>query len=189
MWKRSGSLLLLGVLALLMAACSDTMANQPKCLPLAEANASGVGNCALPLPQGVVARDAVVDNPALTTGIVDNQYVTDFPVAVTQDLLQRGQEQFMIYCRPCHGAAGYGDGILTKYNFPAPPSFHTDAVRNQAPGFFFNVISNGIGNMYSYRQQVSVPDRWAIVAYIRALQLSQHAPAASLPDSDRGQLP
>lgn len=188
MSKRKGSPFLLAIL-LLMAACDSGLAHQPKCLPLGQADHPGISACALPLPEGAVSRDAIVDNPALMTGKVNNQYVADFPVSLTKDLLERGRDRFMVYCRPCHGSAGYGDGILTKYNFPAPPSYHTDALRNQPPGFFFSVISNGSGEMYSYGQEINVPDRWAIVAYIRALQLSQYAPAANLPETDRGQLP
>ena len=187
MSMNKGSPFLLAIL-LLIAAC-DTLAYQPKCRPLGKADYPGVPTCALPLSEGGVARGAVVDEPALTTGIVDHQYVTDFPVALTQDLLERGQKRFMVYCRPCHGAAGYGDGILTKYNFPVPLSYYTDALRNLPTGFFFNVISNGSGEMSSYGSEIDLADRWAIVAYVRALQLSQHAPAASLPESDRRQLP
>ena len=187
MSKCKGSPFLLAVL-LLIAAC-DSMAYQPKCLPLGKADYPGVSTCALPLSEGVVSRDAIVNDPALTTGRADDQYATDFPVALTQDLLARGQNRFMVYCHPCHGAAGYGDGILTKYNFPAPLSYHTDALRNLPPGFFFGVISNGSGEMSSYRSEINVADRWAIVAYVRALQLSQHAPASNLPESDQRQLP
>ncbi len=177
------------LLLLVAGACSDTMADQAKCKTYGQIDGFKDGACAQPLPDGVVARDAVVDNPALTTGQSDNQYVSSIPVPVTSDLLQRGHDLFTIYCQPCHGAAGYGDGVIVQYGFPAPPSFHSDGVRAQPPGFFFNVISNGMGEMYSYGQEIAVPDRWAVVAYVEALQLSQHAPAADLSAADRGQLP
>ena len=186
MWKRSLCLL---ALVLLVAACDDNMAHQAKCLPLGAIQDFKSGACAQALPEGVVARDAVVDNPALTTGKVNDQYVTTIPIPLTQAVLERGRDRYTIYCQPCHGAAAYGDGILTKYGFPAPPSFQTDDLRSDPPGFFFDVITNGQGEMYPYASQLAVPDRWAIVAYIRALQLSQHAPADALPAADREQLP
>jgi mono/diheme cytochrome c family protein len=186
MWKRS---LILVLILLVAAACDNDMAVQAKCPPLGEIQDFKDGACAQPLPAGVVANDAVVDNDALTTGKINNQYMTAVPVPVSLALLERGQNRYTIYCAVCHGASGYGDGILTKYNFPAPPSFHTDALRSQPPGFFFDVITNGFGRMYPYASQLAEPDRWAIVVYIQALQLSQHAPADSLPPSDQEQLP
>ena len=189
MWKHKGTVLALLALVLLASACANTMTDQVKCTTYGQIDGFQDGACAQPLADGVVAADAVVDNPALTTGIVNDQYVTDFPVPVTPDLLQRGQDLFNVYCQPCHGAAGYGDGVITQYYFPAPPSYHSAAVRRQPPGFFFNVITNGVGAMYSYAEQIAVPDRWAVVAYVQALQLSQHVPADTLPESDRGQLP
>ncbi len=179
---------LLVLLVVFAGACSDTMADQAKCKTYGQIDGFKDGACAQPLPDGVVARDAVVDNPALTTGQSGDQYVSSIPVPVTADLLQRGHDLFTIYCQPCHGAAGYGDGVIVQYGFPAPPSFHSDGVRAQPPGFFFNVISNGMGQMYSYGQEIAVPDRWAVVAYVEALQLSQHAPAADLSATDREQL-
>ncbi len=186
MWKRSLILLIILVLA---AACDDDMAVQAKCQPLGEIQGFRDGSCAQPLPVGVVARDAVIGNDALMTGKVNNQLVTAIPIALTADVLKRGQERYTIYCAVCHGQAAYGDGILTQYGFPAPPSFQTDDSRTDPPGFFFDVITNGTGRMYPYASQLAVPDRWAIVAYIQALRLSQHAPADTLPQSDREQLP
>ncbi|HVU12338.1 MAG TPA: cytochrome c [Phototrophicaceae bacterium] len=180
------------MLALMMcvAACSsDTMAVQAKCSPLGEIQDFKDGACAQPLPNGVVAADTVVDNKALTTGKVNGQYVTTIPIALSEAMLQRGQNRFNVYCAPCHGAAGYGDGVLTRYQFPVPPSFHSDALRNEPVGFYFDVITNGYGRMYPYATQLGEPDRWAVIAYIRALQLSQHAPAKSLPPGDQEQLP
>jgi mono/diheme cytochrome c family protein len=185
MWKRSVLLLLL----LLLAACDNDMAVQAKCPPLGELQDFKDGACAQVPPEGVIARDADIDNDAPTTGKMNNQYVSTIPVPISQALLERGQNRYTIYCQPCHGAAGYGDGILTKYAFPAPTSFHTDALRSQPPGFFFDAITNGFGRMYPYASQLSEPDRWAIVAYIQALQLSQHAPVDTLPPSDQEQLP
>ncbi len=184
-WRVIAAVLML----VLVAACGDDMAVQAKCPPLGEIQGFKDGACAQPLPDGVVAANAVVDNDALTTGKVNGQYVTTIPIALSESVLQRGQNRFNVYCQPCHGAAGYGDGVLTKYEFPAPPSFHTDALRNEPVGFYFDVITNGFARMYPYATQLNEPDRWAVVAYIRALQLSQHTPAKSLPASDQEQLP
>ena len=180
MWKRRLFLLLILVLA---AACDDNMANQAKCKPLSDAA------CTRSLPDGVVARDAVVDNPALTSGRNGTQYVSGYPFPLTQDVLARGQERYQIFCRPCHGAAGYGNGIVTFYGFLHPPSLHDARIASLSTGLIFSVISGGFGQMPSYSQQISASDRWAIVAYVKALELSQNAPADSLPQSDREQLP
>jgi len=184
----AASVLITLLLLFLVAACDDDMAVQAKCPPLGEIQDFKDGACAQPLPDGVIAANAVVNNNALTSGKVNGHYVTAIPIVLSADVLQRGQNRYTIYCAVCHGQAGYGDGIATKYEFPAPPSFHTDALRNQPVGFYFDVITSGYGKMYPYATQLNEPDRWAVVAYIRALQLSQHAPAKSLPTSDQEQL-
>ena len=108
---------------------------------------------------------------------------------ITPQLLARGRERFDIFCSPCHSVAGDGDGMVARRGFPHPPSFHTDRLRNATDAHFYAVISNGYGAMYSYATRVEPPDRLAIIAYIRALQLSQHAPVARLSDQDRARLP
>lgn len=126
---------------------------------------------AQPLPAGVVAQTDLARTKDVAT-----------PPPVDAALLARGSERYGIYCTPCHGLAGYGDGMIVQRGFPAPPSYHTDRLR-QAPGrYFFDVITNGYGVMYPYAARVEPRDRWAIVAYIRALQESQHAKVAELPD-------
>ncbi len=185
MWKFKALLI---VLLLTSAACGN-MADQPKCTALGQIPGFKNGACAQPLPQGVVARDTIVDNPALTTGKVGGQFVTTLPIPVSQDVLERGRDRFQIYCRPCHGAAGYGDGVVTNYGFPAPPSLHSDALRQFPPGAMFGIITSGAGSMPSYAQQIDVNDRWAIIAYVEALQLSQHATVDTLPQADKEQLP
>jgi len=111
------------------------------------------------------------------------------PLPLTRALLQRGQERFEIYCAPCHGRSGNGDGMIVRRGFPAPPSYHTDRLRNAPDSHFYQVISNGYGVMYPYADRVDPRDRWAIVAYIRALQLSQHAPRSQLTPQDLAHLP
>jgi mono/diheme cytochrome c family protein len=110
------------------------------------------------------------------------------PLPITQALLARGQERFNINCAPCHSAAGDGDGMIVRRGFPSPPSYHTDRLRNAPDSHFYQVISNGYGAMYPYADRIAPEDRWAIVAYIRALQLSQHLPASELSAQDRSEL-
>lgn len=110
------------------------------------------------------------------------------PLPVTLALLQRGRERFDIYCGPCHGSSGAGDGMIVRRGFPAPPSYHTERLRNAPDSHFYQVISNGYGIMYPYADRVAPRDRWAIVAYIRALQLSQHVPRDRLDAQDRARL-
>lgn len=108
--------------------------------------------------------------------------------AVSLSLLQRGRERFDIYCAPCHGESGHGDGMVVERGFPAPPSFHTDVLRKAPDSHFYDVISHGYGVMYPYSDRIAPADRWAIVAYIRALQLSQNAPRNRLDARDLEEL-
>jgi len=111
------------------------------------------------------------------------------PPALTAALLERGQERYRIYCTPCHSELGDGRGIVVQRGFPAPPSFHIDRLRAASPQYFYDVITQGHGVMYSFADKVSPIDRWAIAAYIRALQRSQHATLADVPAVDRGHVP
>lgn len=111
----------------------------------------------------------------------DGQFLKKSPVPVTMHLLERGRERFNIFCSPCHGQTGDGQGIVVKRGYMPPPTFHQDLVRNYPDGHLYNVITNGIRNMPSYKQQVPVKDRWAIVAYVRALQRSQNAAVKDIP--------
>ncbi len=135
------------------------------------------GSEARPLPEGVVARG----------DIARAQEAAQAPVA-DANLLRRGQERYQIFCSPCHGAAGFGDGMIVARGFPAPPSYHTARLRAAPAQHFFDVITNGYGVMYSYAARVPPRDRWAIIAYIRALQLSQQAQLAGMPEA-REKLP
>jgi mono/diheme cytochrome c family protein len=169
--------LLIGLLALLAACGQYSMANQKKYKAYSEAARFADGSSMQqPVPgtvwRGELAERAVLENrPPMTTG-----------------LLRRGQERFDIYCSPCHGRAGDGRGVIVERGFPAPPSYHTDALRNAPDQHFLDVIQNGYGVMYSYAERVPPADRWAIVAYIRALQLGQRAVVADLPEDVRQQL-
>ena len=106
------------------------------------------------------------------------------PYPITLELLHRGQARFNVYCAPCHSPVGDGDGFIVRRGFPSPPSYHIERLRSAPDRHFFDVMTHGYGIMYSYADRITPADRWAIVAYIRALQLSQHAPAASLQNQD-----
>jgi len=117
-----------------------------------------------------------------------DQHARTSPYPITVQWLQRGQERFGIYCAPCHGPVGDGDGLVVRSGFPAPPSYHIDRLRNADDRQLFDVISNGYGIMYPFADRLAPADRWAVVAYIRALQLSQHAPVSDLSVADRNRL-
>ncbi len=148
-----------------------------------------------PVP-GTVARGAVIGDSALMLGKSEgDSWVETNPVSVSMSLLERGQQRYEIYCSPCHGLAGYGDGMvaqradqLQEGTWTPPTSFHTDLVRERPAGHLFNTISNGIRNMPSYGSQIPVDDRWAIVAYVRALQRSQNATIDDVPADLQAQL-
>jgi len=107
---------------------------------------------------------------------------------VTTVVLARGQERFGVYCTPCHGRLGRGDGMIVQRGFKAPPSFHNDRLRLAPPGYYFDVMTHGFGGMADYAAQLPAEDRWAVVAYIRALQLSQHATVGDVPADKRALL-
>ncbi|HVS50828.1 MAG TPA: cytochrome c [Opitutaceae bacterium] len=139
-------------------------------------------------PAHTVPHAASPLEATLATGERDGQLVTEIPIRLTPELLARGRERFEIYCAMCHGPDGYGRGIVVQRGFPAPPSYHDPRLRNAPAGHFFRVITRGYGLMYSYADRLSVEDRWAVVAYIRALQLSQHAAGSDLAATDRARL-
>ena len=126
-----------------------------------------------------------MEDGAFATGLgADGQFVTALPVPLTRDLLERGRERFDIFCSPCHDRAGRGRGMIVQRGFKQPPSYHIDRLRAQPIGYFFDVMTNGFGEMSSYAAQVPASDRWAIAAYIRALQFSQHAPLSAVSERD-----
>jgi len=141
-----------------------------------------------PLVAGTVARGHLDDDAPQSTGLADGKPITTFPRPLTRELVARGQERFDIYCAPCHDRVGNGNGIIVQRGYRRPPSFHIDRLREAPVGHFFDVISHGYGVMPDYAAQVPVDDRWAIVAYIRALQLSQHATLADAPPEERSKL-
>lgn len=137
-------------------------------------------------PTGTVARGQLRENSALYEGRTENgEYVERIPIAVNRAVLERGQERYDIYCAPCHGKSGDGNGIIMQgdYGYTPATSYHVDRLRQVTDGYLYDVIANGVRNMPSYAQQIPVRDRWAIVAYVRALQRSQNARPENLPES------
>ncbi len=135
-----------------------------------------------------VARGQLRLNTHYYEGTVNGELSYDLPVPVTEDLLNRGRERYGIYCTPCHGHTGQGNGVIVKRGLKAPSSFHEQRLREMPIAYYFDVITNGYGVMYSYASRVPTADRWAIAAYIRTLQLSQNIQFDQLPEEDQGQL-
>jgi mono/diheme cytochrome c family protein len=180
--------LVLGAAAGGATGCNQMMNDEPRYKPLAASDFFADGQSARPRVAGTIAHGHLRLDEAFYTGRVNGAAVATFPVPVTRDLLARGQQRFDIFCSPCHGRAGNGDGMVVQRGFKAPPSYHIDRLRDAPVGHFFDVMTNGLGAMVSYRSRVSPMDRWAIAAYIRALQLSQLAPLADVPDEQRRRL-
>jgi len=137
-------------------------------------------------PSGTVPRGYLRANSELHEGRLSNgEYVEQIPVAVNREVLERGQSQYNVYCAPCHGKSGDGNGIIMRgdYGYTPATSYHVDRLRQVTDGYLYDVITNGVRNMPPYAQQIPVRDRWAIVAYIRALQRSQYARPDNLPES------
>jgi mono/diheme cytochrome c family protein len=189
--RRRGVLLLVVVLGPSLgvaAGCRQDMHDQPRYKPLARSEFFGDERSARPLVADTVARGQLREDELLYTGKVAGKPATTFPLPVTAEVLERGRQRFDIYCTPCHGPLGRGDGMVVQRGFKRPPTFHSDQARQLPPGFFFDVITNGFGAMADYSAQVPVQDRWAIAAYIRALQLSQHASLDEVPAAKRDRL-
>ncbi len=148
-----------------------------------------------PQVSGTVAQGQLIANESLAFGKDGEVWITAFPLVVDQVLLGRGKREFSIYCSPCHGHSGYGDGAVAKRadtlqegTWTPPSSFHTDLIRSRPVGHIYNTITNGIRNMPAYGPQISVEDRWAVVAYVRALQRSQYAGVEDVPSDLRASL-
>ena len=181
--------LLIGVALLLAASgCRQDMHDQPKYQPFERNAFFADQRASRPLVPGVVARGHLDEDRPFFTGTSATGPVTTNPLPLSRDVLLRGQERFNIYCSPCHDRVGRGEGMIVQRGFKQPPSFHTDRLRSVPDGYLFQVMTNGFGTMATYAPQVSARDRWAIVAYIRALQFSQHATVADVPESERGAL-
>jgi len=176
------------LIALVSVGCRQDMHDQPKYEPLEESSFFADGEASRPLVAGTVARGHLDDDALLYTGKVNGSDAQLFPFGVDERVMARGQERFNIYCAPCHGRTGQGDGMVVRRGYRRPPSFADARLREAPIGHFFDVMTNGFGAMPDYAAQIPPEDRWAIVAYVRALQLSAHATLADVPDTDRGRL-
>ncbi len=187
--RERGSALALGAGVCLLAGCiTQDMANQPKFKPLAASTFFKDGRGSRPLVAGTVARGQLREDEHLYTGKIHGALTDAFPYAVTRAVAERGRERYGIFCTPCHGALGDGRGMVVRRGLRQPPSYHIERLRTAPAGHFFDVMTNGLGAMQDYSAQIPVEDRWAIVAYIRALQLSQHATVEDVPAAERGKL-
>ena len=164
------------------------MYNQSKFEPLEKNTFFADHRSSRPWIKGTVARGHLRIDAHLYTGMVDGKPAETFPYPITHDVILRGKERYNIYCSPCHGYEGDGRGMVVRRGMKQPPSYHIERLQNETPGYLFDVMTNGFGAMYSYASRIKPHDRWAIVAYIRALQLSQNATIDDVPADVRQQL-
>jgi mono/diheme cytochrome c family protein len=174
-----------GFALIVLSGCRQDMHDQPKYVPLRESTFFTDARSARPLLEGTVARGHLHDDELLYGGKENGRDATMFPFRVDAAVMARGRERFNIYCSPCHGRTGQGDGMVVRRGYRRPPSMHQDRLRDAPVGHFFDVVTNGFGAMPDYAAQIKAEDRWAIVAYVRALQLSEHATMADVPVSER----
>ena len=185
--------------SLALAGCRipQKMAEQPQFDPLEKSAFFPDGASSRPLVEGTVVSPRVEGtlaqigsgpNELFDSGREGGQFSDNFPLPLTPELMARGKERFEVYCTPCHGRVGEGNGMIVARGYKRPPSYHSDALRSRKNGYIFDVITNGFGVMPAYRSQVPPADRWAIVAYVRALQVSQNATIADVPSAERASL-
>ncbi len=186
----SGPLLLIIVLVcLVLSACRQDMHDQPRFEPLEKNSFFRDNRASRPVVAGTVARGQLRIDEHFYEGKKSGELVNSFPYPITEKVLQRGRERFDIFCSPCHDKTGSGHGMIVERGFRPPPSFHIDRLREMPVGHFYDVITNGLGAMYSYSERIPPKDRWAIVAYIRVLQLSHNMMIEETPEDIRQQLP
>ena len=168
-----------------LASCRLDMQVQPYYRPLAESTFFADKRAARPIIEGTVARSELNADTYFYTGKIGSVAGDYMPFKVTAEVLTRGQQRYNIYCSPCHAETGDGNGMIVQRGYRHPPSYHTERLRKEPIGHFFDVITNGYGVMPDYAVQVAPADRWAIAAYIRALQLSQGATRADVPPGEQ----
>lgn len=177
------------VLLLALTACRRDMQDEPRYKPLAASEFFADGRSARPEVEGTIARGQLRIDEARYTGKIAGEEITEFPIPISKDDIQRGQARFNIYCTPCHGRLGDGNGMVVMRGFRQPPSYYSQRLMDAPLGHFYDVISNGFGAMASYATRVSSDDRWRVIAYIRALQLSESAKLTDVPPDQRQNLP
>jgi hypothetical protein len=179
---------------IVLSGCRSEMYDQPRYEPYEASDFFDDGTSARPLVAGTVPRRDPRDqgkwsDELFTTGKTAGTLAETLPFDVDRAVLERGQDRFRIFCTPCHGELGDGRGMIVQRGFNPPPTFHSDLMRSKPVGHYFDVMTRGFGTMYSYASRIPARDRWAIAAYIKALQVSQHSLASELPSQDRSQLP
>ena len=172
---------------LALTGCQQQMAYQPSYKPQDGSELFADGRAARPQIANTVYRGNLREDDALWTGKVNGKEVDKFPMTITQEVLERGHQRFNIYCQPCHGRLGDGNGMVVQRGVSRPPAYTDDRLLTSPVGHVFDVITNGFGRMYPY-DHISVRDRWAIVSYVKALQLSQHATINDVPENERTEL-
>ena len=172
----------------ILAGCRQDMHDAPRYEAFEATSGSPDNRSERTPPAGTVARGWLRDDEALYTGKINGQTVDQFPFAIGREDLTRGQQRFNIYCTPCHGRLGDGQGMVVQRGLRQAASYHQDRLRQEKPGYFYDVITNGFGAMPDYAAQIETDDRWRIVAYIRVLQRSQHATLEDVPPDKRAQL-
>jgi mono/diheme cytochrome c family protein len=172
----------------LTAACRQDMHDAPRYEPLERGAFFADGMASRPLVANTVSRGSLREDRHMYEGIVDGKPAETFPMPITDAVMRRGQDRFDVFCSPCHGKTGEGNGMVVQRGFRKPPSYHEDRLRNAPVGYFFDVMTHGFGAMNDYSAQLPVADRWAVAAYVRALQLSQRASVDDVPADRRGDL-
>jgi mono/diheme cytochrome c family protein len=186
-WRASRALAVIAIALLMVAGCRQDMHDAPSYDPLQATTFFPDGRASRTPVANTVARGQLREDVHLYQGRVDGQLATTFPMPVTAQVMARGQERFNVFCAPCHGKTGVGNGMVVQRGFRAPPSFQEERLRNAPAGYFFDVMTNGFGAMQDYSAQVPPEDRWAIAAYIRALQLT-NARVDDVPADRRAEL-
>ncbi len=187
--KRSSLLALASCAVLFSAACRQDMHDQPKAKPQSKSDFFVDGRTGRLPVEGTVARGDLREDDHLYRGKVNGVFVTTFPFKIDAAIMQRGRERYNIYCAPCHAETGLGNGMVIQRGFKVPAAnHHLERLRNAPVGYWYDVITNGFGVMFGYAAQVPVHDRWAIIAYVRALQLSRNATADDVPEAERAAL-
>ena len=174
-----------GLFVCLASGCVQEMSNQPRVDTYEPVAFFADGQSVRGPVEGTIARGQLPEDSARETGREAGELVDRIPIDVTAALMQRGQKRYGIFCDHCHGPAGDGDGMVVQRGFPAPPSYHIERLQQAPAGHLFGVVTKGHGRMPAFGRRIDPPDRWAIIAYVRALQLSQSAPLSELPESDR----
>jgi mono/diheme cytochrome c family protein len=187
-FPRKAGVAALALAAVVASGCRQDMHDTPRYEAYEASDQFADGRASRIAPAGTVARGLLREDEALYTGKIEGQAVDAIPFALSHADLRRGQERYAIYCTPCHGQLGDGNGMVVQRGMRQAASYHQDRLREERIGYFYDVITNGFGAMQGYAEQVPVRDRWLIAAYIRALQYSQNATLNDVPQADRGRL-